>query len=347
MNKGKTCFYLTLAALLLICISCQSKIISIPLKINDSNNLILITKYGESQCNLTLLPLDDYCSNVITQTDNQLSVCGAQLIGENTFIGGKQYVAKFQLGDTQADLNFTNPDQKSSYMGEQALCFSKKDSKSQDNVIDELFNQKLIKNKRFFVNVESIDAEKGIIGSIDIGSPNLSLIKKGMKLVNLRHYDENDDFSTPSDHSLKYGDLQFKFGSAAGFDLLSPYISFGQNQLNAILQEIRNDGVKFDYHVDYANIENYIFNVDSIEKLKDISFNLITENYTSFKMTIKPQHYTRKLKTGDYQVLIYPEAYTDYIGLGYSVLQAYYLGYEIPSQSYIIAEKGENRIEQI
>ncbi|EAR86244.1 eukaryotic aspartyl protease (macronuclear) [Tetrahymena thermophila SB210] len=343
MNKN---IYLAIFAILLSCVICQSNTISLPLKISEQNSLIINTKYGDNQCEVNLIPLDDYCSNVITQTDNELKACGVKLIGENKFIGGKQYVAKFQLGDVQADLKFTNPDSQSSFEGEKALCFSKKDSKTQDNVIDELFKQGLIKQKRFYVNVDSIDTTKGVIGSIDIGTPNLSLIKKGSKLVNLKHYDQNDDFSTPSDSSLRYGDLQFIFGSVAGFDLLNPYISIGITQLNAILKQIRNDGVKYEYYDDDANIENYVFNVDSIEKLKDISFNVIADGDKPFKIIIKPQHYTRKLKNGNYQVLIYPQAYTDYIGLGYSVLQAYYLGYDIPSQSYIIAEKAESNVNQ-
>ncbi|EAR86111.1 transmembrane protein, putative (macronuclear) [Tetrahymena thermophila SB210] len=350
MNNSKRGICLTFAAFIFLCssyISCQSDVISLPLKINKSDQLVIPSKFGsKSQCEIELLPLIGYCSNVITQSKDQSKTCGATAIGQNSFVQGQEYVTKFQLGNLTANLNFTNPDSKSSFYGEQALCFGSIFDNQQDNIIQELASQGVIQQQQFFVNVNSTNSTKGVVGSIDVGSPNLSLIKKGQKFVQLKHYNGNSDYSTPSDFSLKYGDLKLNYGTVAGFDLYSPYISIGIFQLNSIVKQIQDEGIQYEYHCEQSDLSTYKFNVDSIEKLKDISLNLIATSGQPFKITLKPQQYTRKQENGKYQVLLFPLIYSSYISLGYTVLQSYYVGFDVPSQSYLISEKIQTNINQ-
>ncbi|KAL4484837.1 hypothetical protein ABPG74_020014 [Tetrahymena malaccensis] len=342
MRQNKICQSLTFALLLLSCINCTPDTVSISLKISELDYLIIPTKYGSSQCEVNLLPLIDYCSNVITQPANN---CGATLIGENSFVGGKQYIAKFQLGKVETNLNFTNPDVKSSFYREKALCFGEIFNPSQDNVVEELYQQGIIKEQKFYVQVNSTNATLGVIGSIEIGSPNLSLIKRGSKLVNLKHYSQNSAYSTPSNRSLKYGKLPLNYGDLVTFDLLSPYIKIGIFAVNSIIQQLQEEGIGYQYHYGTIN-EDYLFNVDSIEKLQNISLNVIAQDETPFTITIKPQDYTRKLQNGKYQVLLYPLMYNIQINLGYSILQSYYVGFDLATQSYIITEKSEINVDQ-
>ncbi|KAL4467441.1 hypothetical protein ABPG72_011039 [Tetrahymena utriculariae] len=344
MRQNKIQIYLAFAALLLSCISCSSDTISVPLKISQQDYLIIPAKYG--QCQVNLLPLVGFCSNVLTaQYSNEPFVCGAHLIGENSFVGGRQFVAEFQLGNVQANLNFTNPNSTSSFYKERALCFGEKDFPNQDNVVEELFLQGLIKEQRFYIQINSTNASQDVIGSIDIGSPNFSLIKKGSKLVNLKHYSQNSAYSTPSDRSLKYGDIQLNYGTVIGFDLQSPFSQIGEFAINSIVGQLQKESIGYEYHFG-AKSGDYIFNVDSIEKLQSISLNAIIQDGKPFTITIKPQNYTRKLQNGKYQVLLYPLQYSDFISLGYTILQSYYLGFDLPTQSYLISEKPEISIDQ-
>ncbi|KAL4467440.1 hypothetical protein ABPG72_011038 [Tetrahymena utriculariae] len=340
MNLNKIYFYLTFAALLLSCISCSSDTVSVSLKISGQGYLIIPAKYGSSQCETNLLPLVSFCSNFITQSSEESDFCGVTFIGENYYVGGKQYAAQFQLGNAQAKLNFTNPYKQSSSYLKNALCFGKKDSSNQDNVVEELFQQGFIKEQRFYVQVNSTNATQGVIGSIDIGSPNLSLIKKGSQLVYLKHY--GTIYATPLDRFLYYGDAYLDQGSGVGvgFDLQSPYTQIGIASINFIVKQLQEQSIGYEYHFDTTN-KDYTFNVDSIEKLKNISLNVITYNESQFKITIKPQDYTRKLQNGKYQVLLYPLTQSTFISLGYSVLQSYYIGFDLATQTYLISEKSQ------
>ncbi|EAS07162.1 transmembrane protein, putative (macronuclear) [Tetrahymena thermophila SB210] len=340
MTFNKKIISAVLALQIIFCFASCKDLISLDLKLGEYQQLYITTKYG--QCEINVIPNLGYCSNSLQISPIKALECGAKLIGENLFVGGSQYSAKFQLGQVETNLSFTIPNTDSAFFGEENLCFGEFVISIQDNIIVELFSQRVIQDQKFYVNIKDIKSLDKVVGSIELGAPNKSLIKKGSNFVSLlsNQGEYSTDYYLYSNRNLSYGNLQLFGGTSALVSLGNPFLCISNFGFESLLQAFSVQGIKYTYLPD----ENYQVVLESIDKLQNISIDLVKEDNSIFTLTVKPEHYTRQLENGQYELLIQPTFYTNVIALGYTILQPYYLGFDVIAKTVLIAEKAEDNV---
>ncbi|KAL4498520.1 hypothetical protein ABPG72_019638 [Tetrahymena utriculariae] len=110
--------------------------------------------------------------------------------------------------------------------------------------------------------------------------------------------------------------------------------------LDLILQDFKHQRIAYDY---YPN-KNYALYVNSIQKLKNISINLRFKDGSVFTISLKPQQYSRQITVGTCQLLLYPIDNYGYVSIGYTALQAYYVGFDFIKYEIYKTEKADNNI---
>ncbi|KAL4436210.1 hypothetical protein ABPG74_018194 [Tetrahymena malaccensis] len=329
---------------IIVCFASCQAIISLGLKINANDQLYITSKFGENSCEVDLIPNLSYCSNSISVIPSYAKSCGSQIIGQNSFVEGDEYSAKFQLGQIETNLNFTIPNPSSSFFGSKDLCFGAVLQEDQDNVIAQLFSIKLILDQKFYININDVSSQSGVVGSIELGYPNQSLIKEGSNFVSLlsAQAQSSSGYFSYSNRNLTYGGQQLIGGTSAVVSLNDPFLQISNFSFKSLLQTFLIQGINYTYLPN----QNYRVLLQSIEKLQDISIDLVAEDNSIYTLNIKPKDYTRQLENGQYQLLIFPTFYSNTISLGYSVLQSYYLGFDLLTQTVLVAEKADNDAHQ-
>ncbi|EAR97395.1 transmembrane protein, putative (macronuclear) [Tetrahymena thermophila SB210] len=336
MNNRFTITFILAYLSFLSCFSCFSSA-SLPLRINPSNQ-IFIPLDEKNGCQIQFIPNLNFCSNTVKQTASDAIECGAINLGTSPFFKrGQEFTSVFQLGNTQANLNFTiffSIDASDSQ-----LCFITQDGQVNDNIIDQLFSQGLIDYKKFYIDINNIKYET-IVGSIDIGHPNYQLIKKGQSFTTLKPYTGNSGYYASSTGNMNYGGLSLYGYESVSFSINDPYIQIPEFSLKLILQDFKRQGIAFVYQPN----KNYAIYVKSIQKLKSIQIDVTAEDGSDFKININPSQYSRQLADGTYQLLLYPTFYNSNLSIGYAALQAYYVGFDFINHTIYIAEKSDNNI---
>ncbi|KAL4449211.1 hypothetical protein ABPG74_015593 [Tetrahymena malaccensis] len=320
----------------LSCYSCISSV-SLPLRIFPTGQ-VYSEVYGPTRCMVQFVPNLSYCSNVVKETTSDMIECEGVDLGRSPFYSyGEEFTLKYQLGNTNARLNFTVLDNLDS-ISESELCFIQLPEQAKnDNVIDQLYSQGLIEVKKFYFNFNNIKHQT-VVGSIDIGNPNYQLIKQGQQFTTLKPYTGNQGYYASSDGNMNYGSISLFGYDSVGFNVNDPYIQIPEFSLKLILQEFKRQGIAYVYQP----TKNYALYVNSISKLQNIQIDLAAEDGSVFTLNLKPQYYSRQLYDGTYQVLLYPTFYNSNLSIGYSALQAYYVGFDFISHKIEIVEKANN-----
>ncbi|KAL4480522.1 hypothetical protein ABPG72_022277 [Tetrahymena utriculariae] len=133
--------------------------------------------------------------------------------------------------------------------------------------------------------------------------------------------------------------MHFHGYDSVSFNLNNPNIQIKTFCLDQILQEFKRQGIAYVYQPN----RNYALYVNSIKELKNIQIGLTAEDGSVYIITLKPEQYSRKLDRG-YQLLLYPTFYTNNLVIGYTALQAYYVGFDFVTHQILIAERADNSI---
>ncbi|EAR89164.1 hypothetical protein TTHERM_00577190 (macronuclear) [Tetrahymena thermophila SB210] len=312
--------------------------ISVPLKINDKQQLFFTVKYGEKQCQVDLIPAINFCSNVITEPSQVADQCGSLYVGDNNFAKSRDYIAKFQLGNVSANLQFSVPNgSQSMFYGAQELCFGFQSYAEQQNTLIELFQSGQLTEEIFFVGLNNTQSASSTVGYLDIGAANESQIKKGSNLISLQSSTGESQYSASSNRNLNYGSQKLQGGSIVFFSLDSPFTQLSIFAFQDLLSAFSQQGVQYTYLPD----QDYAVYLPSIDKLQNITLGLVAQDGSVYNATLAPQQYTKLLSDGQYQLLIIPQFYTTSITLGYPVFESYYIGFDLPHISILIAEKAQ------
>ncbi|KAL4500682.1 hypothetical protein ABPG72_003106 [Tetrahymena utriculariae] len=309
--------------------------ISIPLKIDDKQQLFFTVKYGEKQCQVDLIPAINFCSNAIIEPSQVADQCESLYIGENNFAKSRDYSAKFQLGNVQASLQFSVPNgSQSMFYGASELCFGFQNYAEQQNTLIELFQSGQLTEERFYVGLNNTSTASATVGYLDIGAANESQIKKGSNLVTLLGSTGESQYSANSNRNLNYGSYKLQGGSIVFFSLDSLFTQLSIFAFQDILSAFSQQGVQYTYLPD----QDYVVYLPSIELLDNITLGLVAQDSSAYSVPLTSQQYTKLLSNGQYQLLILPEFYTNSITLGYPVFQSYYVGFDLPHRQILIAE---------
>ncbi|KAL4468814.1 hypothetical protein ABPG74_005317 [Tetrahymena malaccensis] len=312
--------------------------ISVPLKINDKQQLFFTVKYGEKQCQVDLIPAINFCSNVITEPSQVADQCGSVYIGENNFVKSRDYSAKFQLGNTQTNLQFSVPNgSQSMFYGAQELCFGFQNYAEQQNTLIELFQSGQLTEERFYVGLNNAQTSSASAGYLDIGAANESQIKAGSDFVKLSTSTGESQYSTNSNRNLNYGSQKLQGGSIVFFSLDSPFTQLSIFAFQDLLSAFSQQGVEYTYLPD----QDYAVYLNSIEQLQNITLGLVAQDGSAYNVTLTSQQYTKQLNNSQYQLLIVPQFYTNSITLGYPVFESYYVGFDLPHRQILIVEKAQ------
>ncbi|KAL4468812.1 hypothetical protein ABPG74_005315 [Tetrahymena malaccensis] len=334
-NLIKFCLSLALINLAL------AQTLVVPLSTNQNGKLYFTLKYiqyGFKDCQVNLIPSIQACTNVVTQTAQEATECGSNLLGPNTQVKGDDYLSTFQIGDQITQLIYTSPNKQSSFYGENELCFSILNSELEQNALDQLFKQQLISEKSVFFSLNTQNLNQPIpTGRMDIGAPDTSLIKQGSNLVYLKSFGLENIYSAPANRDLKFGDVPLSNVQVVEFDIESRFHVLSIFTFPSLLQALESQGIEYFY-------QNENVFLPSIEKLQDITLSLIAEDSQPFVVRLSPQYYTQQLPNGQYQLLFKKQIRNAAIIFGNAIFEQYYIGFNKDRQQVAIAEKAQQNI---
>ncbi|EAS02836.1 hypothetical protein TTHERM_00352230 (macronuclear) [Tetrahymena thermophila SB210] len=320
-----------------------SNTISLPLTFN-SHGLGIEVRYGTQQCP-TFMVIDTFSCD-FQVFDKESSQCG---INELKIKDKNYYNAPFQIGQISTELNFTIPN---SDKGLSLFCLAP--VAQSFNVIQELYDQKLINNRTFFFNVTNLDnsiAQESIdVGFLNIGEPDYSLIKSGTKANQLKSYDYEHRYSIRGSNKFRYDgesiplhsiqtDQYFPFE----FSYIQNCITLNKKSIKAMLKAFELKAIK------YSKYNEGDIYVDKIEGMGDFEFDLYQEDGQIFTVSLAPQEYSERQSDGTYY-LRFCEPFGkvgQQVVLGQQIFNKYYVGYNLDHNSNFIAEKAQIQIEQI
>ncbi|KAL4500679.1 hypothetical protein ABPG72_003103 [Tetrahymena utriculariae] len=333
MQRNLTNFCLALALINLT----LSQTLVVPLSTNQNGKLYFTLKnqqYGFKECQVNFIPSISECTNVVTQTAQEAKECGSVLIGPNTQVQGDDYLSTFQIGDQFAQIIYTAPNQQSSFYGENELCFSILNGKLESNALDQLFKKQLISEKQVFFSLNTLQNQNQPIpaGRMDIGAPDISLIKQGSNLVYLKSFGLENIYSAPVNRDLKFGDVPLSSVQVAEFDIESRFHILSIFTYPSLLQAFESQGIEYSYQNDNVFLP-------SIEKLQVITLSLITEDSQPFVVRLNPQQYTQQLPNGQYELLFKKQIRNAAIIFGNTIFESYYVGFNKDKQQIVIAEQ--------
>ncbi|EAR89161.1 transmembrane protein, putative (macronuclear) [Tetrahymena thermophila SB210] len=345
MNKKILC--VLIISLILFIIQTQAAKITIPLRQYDSGDLYINTSYGTQDCEIDLfIEFTQECYNIISNPLHQTDVCGAKYIGiENYYTKKPNYSTQFQLGNAQATLQFIVSNEFSD-IGRRTLCFSSQ-SNHQDNAFVQLFEEKLISKQVAYINLNRTTQDKAddsVVGTIDIGEPDLSLIKQGSNLVELQKYTVQDLGNYSSNcKKATYSGQNLDLYSFTHINFNSPFTVLHNKAFNKILQTFNQNGIKYriDQPSQYKSPSIYL---PSVEKLEPLQFQFQTVEGNDFTITLQAYQLYQQLPSGEYQLLIQSQLPSqNYQSIGSTVFQDYYIGVDFQKQSILIAEKASSQ----
>ncbi|KAL4468813.1 hypothetical protein ABPG74_005316 [Tetrahymena malaccensis] len=322
-----------------------SQSLTVPLNFKQNGSLYFTLKYnsyGFKECQVNLIPSIYYCSNVITQTAQEAKECGSIDLGYNAQIQGEDYISNFQIGDQQVPLIYTSPNQQSHFYGQNELCFSLQDDRSQANALDYLYQKKFIAEKQVFFSLNSQHSLSQPLpaGKMDIGAADISLINQDSDLVYLKSFGLQNSFSTPINRDLKFGNILLSNNpQLAQFDIESRFHVLSIYTFPSLLQAFDSQGIE------YCSENENIF-LPSIEKLKDITLSLISEDNSPFVVRLNPQQYTQQLSNGQYQLLFKQQIHNAAFIFGNTIFESYYVGFNKDKKQVLIAKKSQQNSSQ-
>ncbi|EAS04752.1 transmembrane protein, putative (macronuclear) [Tetrahymena thermophila SB210] len=348
INQKKNALNLVIASMIILlgCSQAFASKVTLPLKQYEDGAIYFQVKYGPQKCEMDIFPVfSEDCYNIISNPSHQTDVCGAKYIGDDSFSKNPNYSTEFDLGNIKTNLKFVT----SNYydqVGKRQLCFSFQRFK-QDNLIVELFENKVIQNQITYVNLNSTTLQNvgdAVVGTIDIGEPDASLIKQGASFIELAVYSIPDSlyYSAYCQGAL-YSDQPLGVYVYAHFNLDSPFTQLPSDSVNQILKVFDQKNIK--YRTEQIIISKpadiFLPSVDQIEPLYIYLKNRYGKIYT---VTLQPYQLYRQLPSGEYQLLIQQQlGHLNYIQFGSTVFDTYYIGFDFQNESVQIVEKAQKQ----
>ncbi|KAL4468811.1 hypothetical protein ABPG74_005314 [Tetrahymena malaccensis] len=344
MSKKILCAVI-ISLILLISNQIQASKITIPLRQYDSGDLYINTSYGTQDCEIDIFVQFNYeCYNIISNPLHQTDVCGAKYIGEESYFTKKpNYSALFQLGSTLATLQFIVSNEFND-IGRRTLCFSSQ-SNNQDNAFVQLYDEKLISKQIAYINLNRNTLDRDgdddqIVGALDIGEPDLSLVKEGSTFVELQKskYEDRGDY-TSNCKGVTYSGQNLDIYSFTHINFNSPFTVLNLKGVNKILQTFNQKNIKYRIDQPSKNKSPLIY-LPSVEQLEPLQFYFQTVEGNDFTITLQPSQFYKLLPSGEYQLLIQSQLPSqNFQSIGNTVFQTYYIGFDFQQQSIHIAEK--------
>ncbi|KAL4500678.1 hypothetical protein ABPG72_003102 [Tetrahymena utriculariae] len=316
---------------------------TVPLRQYDSGDFYINASYGTQDCEIDLfVEFAQGCYNIISNPLHQTDVCGAKYIGEESYFTKKpNYSALFQLGSTSATLQFILSNEFND-IGRRTLCFSSQ-SNYQNNAFVQLYENKLISKQIAYINLNRTsfyNTNDQIVGTLDIGEPDLSLVKQGSILIELQKskYGDLGDYSSNC-KGATYSGQNLEVYAFTHINFNSPFTLLNLKGLNKILQTFNQKNIK--YRIDQpSQYKSPFIYLPSVEQLQPLQFQFQSVEGNDFTITLQPYQFYNLLPSGEYQLLIQSQLPSqNYQSIGNTVFQTYYIGFDFQQQSIHIAEK--------
>ncbi|KAL4468815.1 hypothetical protein ABPG74_005318 [Tetrahymena malaccensis] len=317
--------------------------ISVPLKLNKNNQLYFSSNYGSAQCQVDFLISINQCNNSISQSADTLEKCGAQYIEKNSQYKGKNYKSKFQLGGQSYQLTVTSPTgDQSQFYGESILCLGFVKHDFELNVLQELYTSKQITEQRFFITLSNtnLSSTNQVIGQIDFGTPDSSIASLN-SFVQIKKQYSVVSYGASSKNYFKYGQDEILSDETIYFNLDSAFTGISIEYFQKLLSLFQQQGIAYEFIPE----KNALF-VNSTDKLQALQFVLFQADAQPYIVTINPSQYTKKLGDSKFQIMIQPLFTKGFSFLGYTVLESYYVGFDLSTKSVLITEKKDSQSEQ-
>ncbi|KAL4442251.1 hypothetical protein ABPG74_009269 [Tetrahymena malaccensis] len=346
MNNKKNTLKFLLASLIILigCSSVFASKVTLPLQQYEDGSIYFKVKYGAQKCEIDIYPVfNQDCYNIISNPSHQTDVCGAKYIGYDSFSQKPNYSTEFELGNVKTSLQFVTSNEYNE-VGRRELCFSFQQFK-QDNIIVELFENKVIQNQITYVNLNSTTLQNvgdAVVGTIQIGEPDASLIKQGSSFIELAVYSVPDQlFYSAYCRGALYSGQPLQTYVYAHFNLDSPFTQLPSDSVNQILQIFKSKNIQ--YRTEQIIISRpadiFLPAVDQIEPLYIYLQNRYGKIYT---VTLQPYQLYRQLPSGEYQLLIQQQlGHLNYVAFGSTLLDTYYIGFDLQNKSVQIVEKAQ------
>ncbi|EAS00077.2 transmembrane protein, putative (macronuclear) [Tetrahymena thermophila SB210] len=348
MNQRKNNLNLIIASVVIIlgCSQAFASKVTIPLKQNKDGAIFFPVQYGSQKCEVNVFPVfNQDCYNIISSSSHQTNLCGAQYIGVDSYTNQPNYSTEFQLGNVKANLLFVSPDNEQ--IEKRQLCFSYQQFK-QDNVIVELFEDKLIQNQITYINLNSTTLQNVgddmIVGSLEIGEPDASLIKQDYSFVELAVYTIPDkQFYSSYCRGAVYSGYPLGAHVYAHFNIDSPFTQLPSESVNQILKIFDQDNIKYRV-IQVATSKHADIVLSSVDKLQPLYIYLQRRYGKIYTITLQPYQLYRQLRSGEYQLLIQQQSDDlNYIAFGNTIFDTYYLGFDFQNHSVQIVEKAQKQ----
>ncbi|KAL4474410.1 hypothetical protein ABPG72_010705 [Tetrahymena utriculariae] len=309
--------------------------ISTPLYKGEKGFQISVT-YGTKNCQVYMVMQTSASGNTqMGNTVNPEDHCGAFDVGPNDQWQAENYIANFQVSDKtfMAEYIVSQYSQTSELaMGPPSISTPKVYC-----VFDELFEQKLISDKKMFVYVENnseLNSEKDLIevGKVFFGQPDPSK----PKMIPMSPYSQHA-YSLGGSQKMTFQGQQLKIQSS-GFivdintvNMVFPYVLFMR-----LFQILKTQGINVQ-----SDIYHYGMWVSDIKKLKPIDFYFQQEDGSDLTFTLQPSEYLKyneQKKAYDF-LIDSDQTFKDYIIINQVILNNHYVGFEQPTGKVYLSKK--------
>ncbi|KAL4461486.1 hypothetical protein ABPG74_016110 [Tetrahymena malaccensis] len=183
---------------------------------------------------------------------------------------------------------------------------------------------------------------KSILAIILISSAFLFFATQKTSLQQQEKVALNHQEGTPNllVQKASYGQQPLYGGAFASLNYTDPNIQIPILNYVRLLNYFDQKGIEYEV---VPEQNNYLA-VTSLEKLEDITINLVTEDNTIYTATIKPSEYSfYNERYDEYQLLIVPTMYfVDTYSLGAAVFSGYKLDYDETTKTTYIQKKDKN-----
>ncbi|KAL4461085.1 hypothetical protein ABPG72_006464 [Tetrahymena utriculariae] len=183
-----------------------------------------------------------------------------------------------------------------------------------------------------------------LIGTIEIGEPDVSLIKQGSSFIELAIYSVPDtQFYSAYCRGAVYSGYPLGTHVYAHFNLDSPFTQLPSDSVNQILKifDLKNIKYRTEQIIISKPAKIFLPSVDQLEPLYIYFQNRYGKIYTA---TLQPYQLYRQLPSGEYELLIQQQlGHLYYVAFGSTVFDTYYIGFDFQNESVQIVEKAQKK----
>ncbi|KAL4449687.1 hypothetical protein ABPG74_007510 [Tetrahymena malaccensis] len=327
-----------------------SNIITLPLIQSQKDGLVVNVKYGTQECSKNMRVQNYYFCTTQLRQDPEHDNCGVTKMDYDENFEGYDYNAQLILDATQFNMKITIPDYVINYYNQNVFCLAPTiNVRNSSNPVVELYNQKLIQNQQFYFYIKDLTYTNPIdtvVGAMHIGQPDMSVVKPGSKVYQLRSHNDNNNFSISGSKKFRYDGESITFSYTTLKLSYGYYLSYFTNSFtidcitfDGLIKVFKKKGLKF------TQKQKYEIYFQSLEGLGNFEFDLHLESGQYFTVTFTPEEMTALQQDGTYYLRM-TESIGTTASIGYQIFNKYYIGFNLDGYSQLIAERADHQAQQ-